>query len=139
MTAEITRQRKGAGAFVDASARTMLPSPRQDKVGSRRGGFRSSACTPCPCNTQEVTLISVGFGAERLAFLVRLFHSLLQTGLSRRFPWPPFLGTVKGFMKSMKTAGRRFSELRETLRPTLNRTLYRSTYSDTLKRTAFVG
>ena len=24
-------------------------------------------CTPCPCNTHEVTLISVGFGAERLA------------------------------------------------------------------------
>jgi len=48
------------------------------------------ACTSLRCYTHEVTLISVRFEAEvtGYAFLVRLFHSLLHAGLSRRFPRP---------------------------------------------------
>ncbi len=46
------------------------------------------ACSPPPCHTRRVTTPGVGFRAERLArpYSYDFFHSLLQTGLSRRFP-----------------------------------------------------
>jgi len=53
------------------------------------------ACTPCPCNTHEVTLISVGFGAERLArpfsydSFIRYFRPVYPGAFP--VPFPSFL------------------------------------------------
>jgi hypothetical protein len=70
----------------------MLPSRNPERVGTRmiaHFGAQYPACL-CPCcgYTRDVTTASVQLGdsVTGYVFTVGLFHSLLQTGLSRRFP-----------------------------------------------------
>jgi len=67
----------------------MLPSAHINRVGVRVVSFRSSIAHPaytpvyaslCPSRYQRKTRGRV----DRYSFLVRILHSLLHTGLSRR-------------------------------------------------------
>gem|GEM_PF-6702270 len=68
----------------------VLPSANVDGVDTPKLPFfaaQYSACSyPCPCFTYSLTGTCAGLGAivAGYAFNVRLFHSLLHTGLSRR-------------------------------------------------------
>ncbi len=68
------------------------PTPTRSAHGSFDFGAQWLACvsTP-PCYTRSVTAPSVGLVAKvnGWLFFVRLFHSLFQAGLSRRFPLNP--------------------------------------------------
>jgi hypothetical protein len=72
------------------AAHPMLPSPCLNKIGTRDFDFGAQwlACVASRrCYTRDVTIASVRSEARATGwvFSVRLFHSLFQAGLSRRF------------------------------------------------------